>query len=492
MATLKSLTQSAMLGSGGGFKPPALEYVRVPDADPEAALLISAAVVGIGQLGGWRPLEVTGGEATCPPETGLQLPERAAGLLKRILAGEFEAVLPEFLQLAAERGFVVPPETLPTLLGLGKKELHPLILAVIGERGRWLAGLNPAWTYALAPAGEQAWETGKFTERVALLEQLRATAPGKARELVQTTWEQDSPEARAAFVTTLAGGLSMQDEPFLESCLDDRRKEVRTAALDLLARLPQSRLVERAFARLEPLLTLKSRILGKDVLEVTPPEELDPEAKRDGAGGAVLRKTMGEKANWLAQMLSVVPPSLWSRKWNCPPEKLLQIALGSEWKEALLLGWRLAAERCGDPDWAAALAELIVKQAAGRKILAGDDWDGLIGMVTVEKLEALAKNSITSHINELNDANPFLILLEAYLHPWSPGLARTVMASVRRQTGGYHQRLMRALPGFGLRIPPALAEEFTTGWPESSHGWDSWIDQFIALMRFRREMMEVL
>jgi hypothetical protein len=492
MTTLKFLTQSAMLGSGSGFSPPTLERVRLPDSDPEAALLVSAAVVGIGQLGGWMPFQATGGETPCPPETRQPMPERAAELLKRILGGEFEAVLPEFLQLSGRRGLVVPPETLPALLGLGKKELRLPVLAVIGERGRWLAGFNPAWAHALAPVGEQAWEIGKFEERVTLLEQLRATAPERARQLVQATWEQDSPEARVAFVTTFAAGLSTQDEPFLESCLDDRRREVRSAAFDLLARLPQSRLAERAFARLEPLLKLKSKFLGRDVLEVTLPAQLDPAAKRDGAGGAVLHKTMGEKANWLAQMLSVVPPSLWSREWNLPPEKLLQVALGSEWKEPLLLGWRLAAQRCGDPDWAMALAELTVKQAAARKVLAGAGWEGLIGLVAMEKLEVLAKNSITPHVNELNDVNPFLILLEAYPHPWSPGLARTVMASVRRQTGGFRERLMRALPRFGLRIPPDLAEEFATGWSESSRAWGTWVDQFIAVMRFRKEMMEVL
>ncbi len=299
MISLKSLTQSAMLGTGNGFQTPRDAETRgvpISPSDPEAALLASAAVIGIGNLGGWTPAHFESNRSVCPKESQSPMSERAAALLKRILAGEFTAVLPEFLRLGAERGVIAPPETLPALLGLGKKELRPLGLAVIGERGRWLAGINPAWGYALPPVEEAAWETGLLEERMALLERLRPQSPGRARELIESTWEQDSPEARAAFVAALAVGLSIADEPFLESCLDDKRKEVREAAFGLLTQLPESRLVGRSIARLEPLLKLKTKLLGGDTLEVTLPDKLDAAAKRDGAGGIILRKSLGEKA----------------------------------------------------------------------------------------------------------------------------------------------------------------------------------------------------
>jgi hypothetical protein len=206
----------------------------------------------------------------------------------------------------------------------------------------------------------------------------------------------------------------------------------------------------------------------------------------------MLRKGLGAKANTLAQMLALVPPSVWSRKWNRTPEKLIQTALGSEWQEALLLGWMLATERSTDTQWTAALAEAALKQGEARKVLHGDDLARLARHINMEKLESLV--SFTPLINELDDKNPCLDLLEATPHAWSTKLARTVMGSLRRQTGGAHWRLMRALPGFALHIPPALADEFAAGWPaaEKARGWETWIEQFNALMNFRKEMMDNL
>src|SRR5512145_2403567 len=201
MTSLKSLARSAMLGS------------------TDDSLLTSAISIGISELGGFVPPTFEGGGSACPAESKSQMPEKAADWLKSILTGEFEALLPEFLQLAAERGYIVPPETLPALLGLGKNGLRAWVAPVIGERGRWLAAHNPAWAYALGRDPLEAWEHGARLERVTALEQVRAREPEKAREWVQATWEQEAPEDRAAFLAVFSAGLSMADEPFLEGCL---------------------------------------------------------------------------------------------------------------------------------------------------------------------------------------------------------------------------------------------------------------------------------
>lgn len=476
MPTLHSLTQTAMLGS------------------TDDSLLAAAIKAGTAELGGYMPQDVGHASSVtdaAPPETLPRMGEKAAGLLRRMLQGEFEPVLPEFLALAAEKKLLAPPETLPALLGLGKKELREPVLAVIGERGRWLAAHNPAWAYALAPVDESAWETGATEERIRLLERLRVSDPAKARALTQSTWKQDSPEARAAFLAAFSAGLSMEDESFLETCLDDKRKEVRERAQYLLINLPASRLVARMLARLEPLIQLKSKFLGGDSLTITLPEESDAAMKRDGITGHTW-SGMGPKSTLLAELLSFVSPSLWSQKWNRPPEKILQAALATEEKQALVLGWQAAAGRCADSAWMVALAEIAVKQPEGRKILGEGGWGGVSRHIPVEKLEALAQSSISPIINEMNDKHPLFDLLEMYPHPWSEKLARTVLGSARRLAGGYHWRLMRALPTFALRVPPILADEFSAGWPEKLAGWETWVDQFIGILRFRREMLDAL
>jgi hypothetical protein len=461
-------------------------------SDPEA-LLISAARTGIAALGGYIPTAFEGAGTACPTESRPQMPEKAAGLLKRILAGEFEPALREFLQQATERSLIAPPETLPALLGLGKNELRPLVTQVAGQRGRWLAAHNPSWAYALGRDPQDAWEHGVRIERVAALEQIRAAEPGRAREWIQATWEQDAPEDRAAFIATFALGLGMDDEPLLESCLDDKRKEVREAARSLLLRLEGSRFVQRAWARVRPLLKLKSKFLGGDTLEVTLPETLDAAAKRDGLSGAQLRKKLGEKANLLAHMLSVVPPSLWSRELGRAPEKLIAAALNAEWKEPVLLGWQLAAQGARDVDWAEAIAPLWVTHDEGRQLLDLDSLEGLTLLMRMEKAEALVQASIKPLIGELDDKSPLIALLQHYKRPWTPKLARALVQSAQRQSGAFLYVLPQALPGFAYHMPPELAAEFATGWASEPNGhWRGRIDAFLMTLNFRNEIRQSL
>ncbi len=474
MTTLQNLARSAMLGS------------------TDASLLTSAAKTGIAELGGYLPATFEGESEACGAESQPQMPEKAAGLLKRLVAGEFDGLLPEFLQLTAERGYIAPPETLPALLGLGKNDLRKLVIQVIGERGRWLAAHNPAWAYALGRAPLDAWENGLRAERIAALEQTRAAEPGKAREWVQASWAQDAPEDRAAFLATFSVCLSMDDEPFLETCLDDKRKEVRDSARGLLLRLEKSRFVGRVWARVTPLIRLKSKFLGGDTLEASLPETLDSAAKRDGLGGPLLRKKLGEKANWLAQMLALVPPALWSREFNRPPEKLAGLAMNNQWKEALLLGWALAAQGARDAAWAEAILRLAASKADVQFVLESETLQELVMLLIPEQVQAIAQSNIKPILNELKDDSPLLTILQGCRRPWTPGLARTVIQSAQRQAGkGW--RLAHALPGFAQYAPPELANEFAQGWPEERSGvWSLMIEEFLQVLNFRNEIKKSL
>jgi len=471
MITLEQLAKSAMLGSNDDL------------------LLVSAIRAGITELGGLVPATFEGATNGCGAESRPQMPEQAAGLLERLIAGEFDGLLPEFLQLSAERGYIVPPETLPALLGLGKNDLRKLVIPVIGERGRWLAAHNPAWAYALGRDPLEAWENGLRAERVAALEQVRASEPGKARAWVQASWEQDSPEDRAAFLGTFSTNLGMDDEPWLEACLDDKRKEVREAARGFLIRLEDSRFVRRMWARVRPLIQLKSKFLGGDALEVSLPEGLDAAAKRDGLGGSLLRKKMGEKANLLAQMLTFIPPALWSREFNRPPEKLVGLALRSEWKEPLLLGWQLAAVGAWDAAWAEAIAPLWATQAEARGLLELDELADLVRLMHVEKVEALVTASIKPLIGELDDRSLLISFLQKYTRPWTTKMARAVVQSAQRQSSDFRHNLPQALPGFALWMPPEMAGEFSQGWAVEPKGyWRAKVDEFLIVLRFRNEM----
>lgn len=506
MTLLQNLTQTAMLGiPPGADKNPAAvlevldsdllqisQVVRGPAAGPEELLLAAAAISGLASAAGYAPASVSV-PAILPAgkETLQALSASAARLLQRMLAGEFSDVLPEFLRLAAQNQMHLLPETLPALLELGKGELRPLLKAVIGVRGRWLAAQNPDWAGMLERDPQDAWEHGMRSERLEALEHQRAANPQQARAWVQSTWAQDAPEDRAAFVSAFSIRLSMDDEPFLENCLDDRRKEVRSAALELLTRLPQSRLVQRMLVRLENVLKLKTKFLGGITLEVHLPDESDAAIKRDLPGAMSLPKKMGEKALGLAHMLAAVPPSIWSQKWGKTPENLVHAALDSEWKIPLILGFWLATLRARDADWAEALAILRLKQGKDFPALEGQSLGALAAILSASQVENLAVTFIRPPSSELDDTHPLLGMLEACAYPWSARMARSVIRSAQRRSGEYGYLFPQKLPRFARWIPVELANEFERGWTTPPRGqWVDRIGEFLAVLHFRQEMID--
>lgn len=216
MTILKSLLPTAMLGvenlpSGTQIldnlqllNTPGLnipEVLQDYENDPAAALLAAAAVAGIASAAGYSPEHLP--NITTPVAGQDQfdlLPEPAARCLKRILAGEFKELLPEALALATEHHYSLPPELLPALLDRGISARYLPIQAASGARGQWLAERNPAWAYILDRPPEETWRHGPRQGRMAALQNLRAVDPAQARALLESTWAQDSPQDRAAFI----------------------------------------------------------------------------------------------------------------------------------------------------------------------------------------------------------------------------------------------------------------------------------------------------
>ncbi len=339
----------------------ALIDARGAAAMPEDAVLRAAAVAGLARRAGTRALDMAGVALdAAPPETLRRASPAAANDLIVLLGGGREsALLPEWLALAADAHVRVPEELLPRLLTFGthRRELHAGIAAVIGARGAWLAAQEPEWSFALgADDPERAWHEGDRTARIRALTELRARDAAHARELLAAGWEREPPAERAAFVDALRTALAPDDEPFLEAALDDRRKDVRTAAAALLARLPQSRLAQRAIARAQAWITVKRRVLGGPSLRVELPEECTPAMQRDGIEPRPPART-GERAWWLQQSIAQVPPSHWTSAHGVGAAAMIGLARKTDVEQPLLLGFATATAQYGDDAWRIAWIE---------------------------------------------------------------------------------------------------------------------------------------
>ncbi len=437
----------------------------------------------------------------CSPDDLPRCSPRAGQHLAMILNGQHPEVLPEWLAMVARAGQRAPEESLPFLLEIGQKQpgLRDAILSVLGKRGRWLAAQNSEWDYvAGGDNNETIWQTGSRAARLSLLQKLRASDPARARALAASTWTKESPDDRAAFLAAFQAGLSTADEPFLEETLDDRRKEVRRIAADLLALLPDSRLCQRMVERVRPLLTLTPG--WRPHLEVTLPGECDKAMIRDGIEPKP-PQGLGEKAWWLLQMLGAVPPAAWRRSWDKNPADLLQMAAKNEWKAVLLQGWALAAQRHGDVDWAEALLAASLARVADIKT------DGLVGVLPSQRREDLVLGLLRSNREPLDGNHPALSLLPLCRHPWSAELSRAVLDGVRRYivqenttkgniTNTASDWQLRSLvKEFALHMMPSLAPEAATALSNAAKSGSAWVqavDEFLSLLQFRHEMYEAI
>jgi hypothetical protein len=473
----------------------------------ERRLLGSAALLAVWRQAGAQPLSA---HATlpvpAPPDDGPPCPAHTSRHLAQILQGDMGSVLEEWLGALADAGRSLPHHWLPELLDLAcqKRDLRPLIVSLLDARGRWLAAQHPQWQRLVIPPAPEAesdlWETGSRQTRLALLRHLRATTSGAAEELVGDTWSEEPAKDRAAFLEVFAIGLNPADEPFLESALGDRSKQVRTVAADLLARLPSSQMVKRMQTRLEPLLGLERRMLGQVHLRVSLPEAYDAGMMHDG----IEKRSpagLGQRAWWLLQMLAAVPPATWSQAWGKPPRELIGLAGKADEEPLLLEGWSRATARHGDGEWAAALLQRWGDRpwsalASGKPLYFLDDLDDLILAAPQKPLESWLANLLRTHHRSLDETDAPLTLLLHYRRPWGRSLTRVVLSGMRilaAQQKPSHAawRWRSALTDFAHYASPAVADEAEAGWP-SEGTWTGQIDRFLTILRFRRDMLTEL
>jgi hypothetical protein len=366
MTPWQQLLASAIVGTDRLPALPALSepplLAQIAHREKESALLSSAVVVSIRRQAGWMPEEIPVGAGESPARQEMLPPlsRNAAHHLKALLTGMHAGLLPEFLKAADQAGRIVPAELLPRLLTHAQQQRHlsSLMTNVIGERGAWLIAHKSDWQYLETSPEPGIWEIGDIKQRVAWLARKRSEAPAEARSALEAVIGKEPAAVRAEFLSVLAKGLSMEDEPFLEQALDDKSKEVRGVAANLLGRLPESRWASRMCARAQTAVIHQAGgFLRASKLEIHLPKSLDNAMKRDGIDPVpyTSRKQLGERAAILMLIIGGVPPSYWEKTFGLTAEAILKLAKNQEWEQPLVSGWAMAATRFGNAAWAAAI-----------------------------------------------------------------------------------------------------------------------------------------
>ncbi len=407
-----------------------------------------------------------------------------------MLAGQFREVLPEWLAAMARAGRRAREEDLVALLEQGRNHrgLRAAIALVLGSRGRWLAAQNPDWSYVTGGQNTDCdWQTASREWRLEKLKRCRASDPMRARELVASTWNQETPADRALFLESFAAGLSTDDEPFLESALDDKHAGVRRAAAELLSRLAESGLCQRMIARIGPLVQF-SEHRGKLQINVTLPDQYTKDMARDGVEKKV--EGMGEKNAWLHQLLACVPPTNWCQATGRSAAELIAAAERSEWKPTLMSAWTAAARRHSDIDWIEAILTCNEwRNSPNTRIL-----EQVFSCLPRARQEKLLVQLLWAAPGPLPNPAEFLQRIDP---PWGLELSHAVIEFVKRETksragqlNGLTWTILRLAAG---RMPPSCAEEVTEKLQPRSESSPpiliQAVNESLELLQFRHEML---
>lgn len=436
---------------------------------PEQQLLQAAALVGISSLAG-RLSDAGQALEADPAEDNRPLaPTRS---LRRILDGDFSDLLGEWLELAQAAGRRPQEALLPELLEAGRRDrsIRSSLGIVGGSRANWLARHNADWCYLLGEeqSDESIWETGQSVARMAWFAHFRQQQPEQALELLQKTWAKESADERQKCLHAFSSGLSLNDEAFLESCLDDRAKSVRQQATVLLSQLPGSRLMERARARTGQWIQEKwtRNFLGLRQscrLEIAPPDQCSPEMQRDGIEPKSPRRDLGEKAWWLQQSLAQTPLDL----WQATPQELIKAAVSGDWAEPLMRGWLTAAVAQRHLVWVEALLQ------AGLR-----DWE-LFAILPAQRQEEIL-------LQTMQDEWILRLAKAAY----SKRLSAAIVTHLQKKTlRDYDWSLSNLLAEVARSLPPDTPVE--EGWSAETLSRNP-VERFISAVKFRQAMHQEL
>ncbi len=460
--------------------------------DREGALLGAAALVSLYDRAGSSPLK--GAQPlpqACEPDGAPRCSERAASHLAMMLRGEYKELFPEWMAKTAAAGRRAPEEMAPSLLefSLSHRGLIEDILPVLGARGRWLAAQNSSWFYAVGVFDETLWETGSNGQRWAVLTELRKKDAARGRELLASSWSQESQENRNTFLGALEKGLSLDDEDFLDAALDDRDEKVRRLAATWLARIPGSALLQRMLDRMRPLLRFTLDRRKRKTIEVTLPEACDQAMRRDGVIEAKPRlQPLGQKAWWLLQMLNTIPPNVWSQESGWTISELIEAASRSEEKQLLLKGWLRATELYRDVEWAAALLAETFETEETR-------FFEMFNILPDARQEAFIIEQLRKSTS-FQTGQPVRKIVGFCFRPWSVNLSRLMSDALLRHaaTDGVEEdwRWEGFLNNIGCRLDPSLIPEAVTRLTEATKSGKPQppLEKFLDFIQFRHEMLK--
>lgn len=483
--------------------------------ETELALLDSLAVISLYEKAARRPERFRGQMTAAEEDSRTKIKARSSYLLKVILESK-QDLLPEFLHLLEEQNKIASDECLVALLDFGAQNpaLRRAITACVGERAYWLSCFKPEWEFLRKSESlskksydrdeiQKIWDYGTRAERLQVLTLARKQEPSYGLNLLRSCFKQENHDDRLGFLSCLSTGLSLDDEPFLEDCLDDKRKEIRTISQRLLLKLPQSQFSKRAQGRLLSVLNLVQ--VNEDGFKRGAQLSIDlsglchKSLNRDGLSISKSKDSrLGEKACLLAKVISQVNPRFVLEHLKLDESGLLECFAGSQWHIALFLGLEEAVVRFASDSLARRLLALQLGISSLQAPFPGlQDLNAVAAVAGKEGLEGLLADCIEKNgyliVSEGKQDYNAIGLLMQLESPWSQSFSRLILRTVRthmvqKNNFTFMDYIMRHI---GKSMDLAVWSPVAETWSSCAQYHRS-LETLIDMLAFRLEVIEAM
>lgn len=422
--------------------------------DPEGLLLKAASLTWTYTQAGQSPMQfVLPDIAPSPDETQDFLSNDAISVLKKLITAEhFNPYLFElFLDKCIENQWVLPENTLVSVLNISNKSLQSKIRKVLGKRGEWLTQFNETWQWS-APQNNDflIWQEGKPTERKEAFARLRKQQPNEALELLVTSWEQESAKDRKDFVNLLAINLSNADEGFLNTAseaLTQSKSSQKPVTIEILQainllrlKIHKSSFGMQVFEQISSYIRQKKGLLGFGTsLKLDLPQNEDT-----FWNGSMLNLSFGfdklssikgvsDAEYWFSEFVRQLHPHYWIDYFGGDFKKVLSFfssADGMTKKDKSLFLYPFSeAMHLAETPLVEIFFEVMNQQIKEVK------WNHLIKRIPRENQEFIIKKHLVLDIQSLKN-----YLLEDTIYEWRDDFSRYVVKQLAQemQTNSYY------------------------------------------------------
>jgi|GEM_PF-4564373 len=402
-----------------------------------------------------------------------------------------------FLDTLISQKRIIQPHLIPQLLESGiKHKIAPhKILNATGKRGEWFLQFHPKADYFTIATTED-WETGDFEKRLKFIEKLRQTKPDEARTLIEETIRTESVAHTQKLLEVLHINISQNDEEFLNPYLKHKRIDIQQLAHILLGMIPESAMVQTMKDLADLVLTYE-----KKVIKATLPKNfLDEIKKVSTLKGKVQSKGLGEKAKYLAEIISYIPPSYWEEKFNLSPQKIVDLSEKTLFTHALLVGWAYAANNHKNSTWLSVILEKIIGKANYFNWYEGKFLSFFLQNIEEKDLEAILLNTLAKTSNNLNAEMPIYLLISAFHKPLSDTVATAffdqLKKAIKKQKRNYRlDRILYTLKAQSHIFPVSILAYFADKWKEEDYGpviYRNHIHELLERIETKKRMIAVI